>query len=591
MSTAPVRRKVRPWLNGHGWLLIGALWVGAVVLGYLGFRALEGGRSFWDTLYLSLQLFPLQSGAVPPPVPWQLEVARFLAPAVLAATAVGAVLALLHEQLESLSVRRLRGHVVVCGLGERGLLLAKALSRDHRVVAIDDDETARGVGEAREAGVIVMLGDATDSTVLRKAGARRARYLVAVGGDDGMNAEIAVDSRELLDGTDGDLTAFVHVVDPKLCALLREQHLRAEGRGSFRLRFFNVYEAGARAWLAEHPPFAAGHAPHLVVVGAGQVGASLVVGAARSWLTRHPETALHPESSSVPRITIVDRAATEKRALLVARTPGLREFCDLEACEIDVTSADYERADFLFDAEGRCTATAVYVCLDDDSRGLTAALTLARRLEGVRPPVPVVVRMRRESGLAGLLDGVEDATALRAFPLLDRTCTAELLLDRTTEEILAREAHERYVRQELEAGVTQETNPSLVGWDELPESLKESNRRQAAHIAVKLAAVGCTSAPLNGADGVVLSRDEVEQLARMEHERWLAERLFECWAPAPTKDLKEQKSPTLLPWDELSPEERRKDLDAVRDLPGLLARAGLRIRRVPALTNREDDHG
>jgi hypothetical protein len=379
------RKQVRPWLREHGWLLIAALWVATVVLGYLGFRAklsaTDQPSSFGDTLYLTLQLFPLQSGSVQPPVPWQLEVARLLAPLVVAATAIGAILAVFGEQLQLLSVRRMRDHVVVCGLGERGLLLAKGFGRDHSVVAIEDDEEARGIGEAREAGVVVVVGDATDRTVLRRARIDRACYLVAVGGDDGTNAEIAVDAHELLAGTHAsELTAFVHVVDPKLCALLRERHTEARSPGSYRLRFFNVYEAGARSWLHEHPPFggpgSAADPAHLVVVGVGQMGTSLVLGAARSWLTLHPETALRPEAGRLPRITLVDRSAEGKRESLLVRTPGLDRYCELVASQLDITSPEFEEAKFLFDSDGRCTATSVYVCLDDDSLALAAALTL-----------------------------------------------------------------------------------------------------------------------------------------------------------------------------------------------------------------------
>lgn len=574
------RRQVRPRLRRYGWLLLGTLWIAAVVLGYLGFRALDGGRgSFWDTLYLALQLFPLQSGSVPPPVPWELEVARLLAPAVLAATAVGAVLETLRDELRSLAVRRLRGHVVVCGLGERGLLLAKGFSRDYPVVAIEGDEEARGIGEAREEGVIVVIGDATDRTVLRRARVDRARYLVAVGGDDGTNAEVAVDARELVaDGRGGELDAFVHVVDPTLCRLLRGRVDEPAGRDSFRLHFFNVFETGARAWLDEHPPFSpedgnAARPPHLVVVGVGQLGASLVVGAARSWLTQHPEAVLRPGPGPRPRITLVDRAAESKRKALLVRHPHLPDFCDLVACELDFRSPEFEHAGFLLDGEGRCTATCVYVCTDDDSTGLAAALTLVPR---VGSAAPIVVRMRQDAGLATLLGG----GPLRAFALLDRTCTPQLLLGRTSGELIARAIHEDYRRQALARGESPDTNPSTVPWERLPEELKESNRRQADHVAVKLRAVGRRADPLDGLPPAPfeLAPADVERLAELEHDRWTAERLFDGWTYAPgEKDVEHLTSPSLVPWAELSEDVRELDRDAVRGLPAFLAAAGLRV--------------
>jgi len=588
VSVRALRRQLRPRLRRYGWRLIAALWAVAVVLGYVGFCAVPaasgGPSSVSDALYLALQLFPLQSGAVPPPVPWELEIARFLAPAVVAATAVAAALEALSEELESLSLWRLRDHVVVCGLGERGLLLAKAFSRDHAVVAIEDDEEARGIGEAREEGVIVVVGDATDRTVQRRARVDRARYLVAVGGDDGTNAEVAVDARGLVSvGRQRPLEAFVHVVDPTLCRLLRGRQAAPADDGAYRLRFFNVFETGARAWLDAHPPFAAADRPrpHLVVVGVGQLGTSLVVGAARRWVTLHPEAALRPDEVEPPRISLVDRSARAKRQALLARHPLLESVCDLVAYELDIDSPEFERARFLTGPEGR-SASCVYVCLGDDSRGLAAALTIVQCLGGERPPVPVVVRMRQDAGLATLLGGGAGDRGLRGFALLDRTCTLDFLLGRTRGEVMARAIHEDYVRQAHARGETAETNPSAVPWDELAEDLKESCRRQADHVAVKLQAAGCEAVPLGDRRGGAgeLSRSEVERLAELEHDRWSAERLFEGWTYASgPKDAERKTSPHLVPWDELSEEIRELDRDAVRGLPAFLAEAGFRIVR------------
>ena len=82
-------RPTRAYLQ---WILVALLGLAAFVLGVVGFTgffaALGEPRSFWDVLYLTLQLFILESGSVSGPVPWELEVARLLAPTVAAYTAV-----------------------------------------------------------------------------------------------------------------------------------------------------------------------------------------------------------------------------------------------------------------------------------------------------------------------------------------------------------------------------------------------------------------------------------------------------------------------------------------------------------------------
>lgn len=53
----------------------------------------------------------------------------------------------------------------------------------------------------------------------------------------------------------------------------------------------------------------------------------------------------------------------------------------------------------------------------------------------------------------------------------------------------AQALHEAYVERHLALGETIETNPSLVPWDRLPESLRDSNRDQLAHLRMKLRSI------------------------------------------------------------------------------------------------------
>ena len=611
--TAAWRERVQARWSNHRWTVIGGLWVAAAGLGYVGFAryfaALGESRSPSDLLYLTLQLFTLEAGSVPGPKGWALESARLLAPAVAAYTAVQALSAILWEQFQSLRLRFIHDHVVICGLGRKGHLLARGFrERGDRVVVIEQDEDNSFLKPCRDLGAVVLIGDASENGILCRAGVPRARYLIAAGGDDGMNAEIAVHARQLARSRHGaPLTCLVHVVDPHLCDLLRECELEAQAPASFRLAFFNTFDLGARAVLDEYPPFgAAGHGsgspPHLVVVGLGSMGRSLVVHAARRWReigrgqarAHGREDVIRTDSedqspgqapqSQGPRlrVTVVDREGDHKTEILQLRYPQLSQVCELIPAEMDIRWPAFHRAAFLLDSDGRSDVTAVYVCLDDESLGLTAGLTLLRRLKGL--DTPIVVRMVSETGLASLLDGGDDGEGgfanLRAFALLERTCQPELLLG-GTHEILARAIHEEYVRQQSESGETPQTNPSMVPWDTLPESLRESNRRQADHISVKLKAVGCGIAPLTDWDAEFMqfTPDEIELMARMEHERFVEERLRGGWRIGP-KDLAKKTNPHLVPWEQLPEEIKELDRNPVRGLPRFLARAGLQIHRL-----------
>ena len=177
------------------------------------------------------------------------------------------------------------------------------------------------------------------------------------------------------------------------------------------------------------------------------------------------------------RITIIDNDAERKTESLHIQYPQLVKSCELIPLRMDIHSPEFQLGNFLLGAQGNCEITMVYVCLDNDSLGLIAGLSLLRQMKKCR--IPIVVRMTHKAGLAKLLQGVEGRSGfadLHAFGLLDQTCTPEHLLGGINETI-ARAIHEDYVLNQEKEGKTPRTNPSMVHWEELPEGLKESNRR------------------------------------------------------------------------------------------------------------------
>jgi RyR domain len=151
-------------------------------------------------------------------------------------------------------------------------------------------------------------------------------------------------------------------------------------------------------------------------------------------------------------------------------------------------------------------------------------------------------------------------------------------VDEATIEAVARALHQDYVRHEREAGWTTDTNPAMVTWEELPEGLRDSNRHQARHIATKLAALGYEIGPTGdpAAGTASFSTEELERMARMEHERWVGERQAAGWAYGSVKDPSRKLSPYLVPWESLPEEIREHDRRAVRAIPRVLAMVGLK---------------
>jgi len=574
----PFRWRYWPWLAMCG---LAALAIG---LGYAGFseHLATRGESLppLTILYLAIQLFVLESGAVAGPLPWQLDVARFLAPVVAAWAVVQTLALVFRDEFRALCVRRWKGHTIVCGLGERGMALVRGF-RDagERVVAIESDEGNDDIATCEELGAVVRLGRGDDPALLASVGAHRARRIIAVCGDDGTNLEIGTSLHWLLAAAGGSgkpPDCFVHVTDLRLCNLLRQHRLMANTPDYLRLRMFNVYENAARLLWNEHPlerdlsgpddP----RRPHLVILGLGQMGESVLLQAART---------AHFANGRPLKVTVIDREADKREGSLLQRYPNLNQVCETQFLEVDVESGSFgDRLSAWVGGDDLIRTVAV--CFDDDSRSLACALAVAGKLDDAG--IPVLVRMSSRRGLASLLqsEGKGAGRRLHAFGAVSRSCSREVLLGGKLDE-LARAAHDDYVANRRREGAYREDDPSLRPWEELDEQLRESNRYQADHMAAKLRAVGCCLAPPQpGKEPVQEFTDaEVELMARMEHARWNAERLLAGWQYGPRRDPENMRSPYLVPWEDLPEEIKEYDRQAVRNIPHLVHLAEQRTYR------------
>ncbi|MDH3300013.1 MAG: NAD-binding protein [Acidimicrobiia bacterium] len=563
------------WWQAVKWPLLGLATLVTFAFGVVGFREYFDGRnvdkSMLDLVYLSLQLFTLESGSVPEAnPPWQLEVARLAAPTVSAVAVLAAVAVAFQDQLREWRLRRERGHVVVCGLGASGArLVAGLLEAGHRVVGIDVDEANRAATSLRRQGAVIVFGDARHRAVLERVRLDRAAYLISTIGADDTNADVVLGASEVVSRRQGPaLVCLARVRDPDLCALLRAEELAAPSRPGSRLDFFNTDELGARLLLRAHPPFLSdqrGDDPNVMVVGLNRLGRSVVVELARQWRAR-------PDADGNLVVTVLDPQAVTTLNRLRSHYPHLDHAAKLVVVETEIEPLD---SGVLVGT----SASVAYVCIDDDSASLQAAFAIHDRLNNPKPLV--VAELDHARSLGRLIDGPGHVDRIRSFNVVDQTMAPSLLLGGTY-EILARAIHDEYLANERRRGNTPATNPSMVPWEQLPEGLKESSRDQAAHIGTKLAAIGKAIAPLTDLDAsdVVFTPDEVEVMAKMEHERFIEDRLRSGWTPGP-KDIEAKTTPFLIPWDELSEDVKDKDREAVRGMPTFLSRAGYQIVSSP----------
>ena len=93
-------------------------------------------------------------------------------------------------------IDKLKGHVIVCGFGRIGVMLAKDLAAGGAPFLVLERNEKR-LAEAEALGYLSMHGDATDEASLTAAGIDRARVLATVLPDDAANVFITLSARSL----------------------------------------------------------------------------------------------------------------------------------------------------------------------------------------------------------------------------------------------------------------------------------------------------------------------------------------------------------------------------------------------------------
>jgi len=587
---------VRDTLHDYESVIIIVLWVFALAAGFFGYLwaldSLDIPKSWIDIFYMTLQLFFTSYKLEVPPPNLLLEVARFLAPALMFSTLLYLLASHLCESYRRLTIRLSRGHVIICGLGLLGPVLVDRFCRNgYKVVVIEKDPSPVDTELCQSSGAFVLPGDASKPHVLAAAGISKAKYLITVAGEDDVNAEIAGVATTLQRKDPvHPLTCYLHIVDLDLYTMLKAAEFQNSSAPAFRLDIFNIYQTVGDTILDRPESFLAGvqdpQDVRLLVIGIGRLGESLIYHAAKRWKNQFGNT-----GRKLP-VTLLDKNAEEREKILLLRYPAIIRYCDFSTISVDIASSEFTRCSFLESCPGEQPYSRIFICTGKPALGLSAGLVVHKQLQrkGIKNKgreIPIVIRTNQETGLSHYIGTLKKGgrvfSNLYAFSLRDETSSDNKILN-APREMIARAIHEDYVVKEKNLQKTPVTSPKMIPWDELPEDYRESNRLQADDIINKLHAISCRIVPPNTWDDppFEFTPDEVEMLAEMEHMRWMNEKKDGGWKYGKTRVERRfyKRHPLLVPFKDLSPEDKEKDRNAIRLIPALLKNVDLKIIRL-----------
>jgi hypothetical protein len=481
------------------------------------------------------------------------------------------------------------------------------------VVAIESDPANPNLSTARDLGAIVVLGDAREPSVRRKARLAHAHTAVVACGDDSTNLDVVSGIRDDPgDRRTSPLRCLTHIMDPTLAAAVRDRTAMSQGAAGFELKIFNVPENAARRLVRMHLTRA--HAPssdevaHYVIVGFGVMGQTLALQSARlahvenhrrlrmsivddwtrpearraadGFLERFPAFCPDPGSFNLER-HIQDPAPMKDSWLYRPGRPKhgawrhdrpadahrLPVEYVVNAEFLELTEADspaFVESLALRFRSGQVPAVkpVIVVCFDNDRKNLESALRLSAALirDGYR--VPVYVYIPDDSGLTRLVERTRSGSLgnLVPFGAREESASYEELTEPKVVELAS-----TFRQQYLAAAAT----------PDVAFTYQKSDQDAGYHADIKLDAVfrlrrrgGVPDRA--GAPGMVFTPEERHMLAIMEHNRYMAERLLDGWRYGPRDDAGKRRE-SLCPWEHLPEEEQRKDFAQIDALAHWLA--------------------
>jgi hypothetical protein len=274
-------------------------------------------------------------------------------------------------------------------------------------------------------------------------------------------------------------------------------------------------------------------------------------------------------------VTIVDPRAADVRRSRAQRCPALGESVDYTVIDPGLAS-DIRVLPVaeLAAAEARSPISMAYVCVDNDARAMALAVSLQAlfRREGWNTG-PIFTRLMNGGALPEVPEAIGGAASagLVGFGGTGDFAHAIGLFDGDS-DAMPRAFHEAYRRTAPQHAVANQP------WEDLAEELRESNRRLLIHLPAKLATAGADVAtwlsrngPASrpGADLPLPDLESnpalLEELAALEHARWMMERHLGGWQHGAKRDNGRRRHPDLKPYAELEEKVRDYDRAMVRE--------------------------
>lgn len=510
-------RKLRSLYSEKKWLLIWMIFGASFLLAIWGFYIYLRAKnpSLGDVFYKTLQLMALNDGTIEVSTAnWQLEVSRIALPCTVAwAVIEGFVLALIR-QFNLFRMTRLKGHYIICGLGNKGSVIANDLieqnegKEKNKIVVLDIDEKNENIGVLKEAGALVLSINALDAEWLKMLNPDKAKKIFVMTGNDEVNLAIARKLSLLIalsQKTKGNVQrepqVITHINSPFIWKLLSRNN--AENSLPERVVLSNTYDSSARIALGEilsSDVLKKGAGIKLCIFGFGWLVQSLILNLSRQ---------VYLDGLV---INVIDGAAKNHEKEFFRQYPflssnphqefylGRRIFPEINFHERHVEQLQRD------EMKEHIEDDVIFFGLDDDLLEIELAMQIRQlQLTADNQHRRNIVFISKSSSLAD--NFINTCTELGITILYLQDGVRPLTRDHEERKQAAKNVHERYL----------EMTGSNIGFDDLKPLYLNDNYAQIDFWE--------NYKKWSGLDKYGVE-NRIEELADLEHRRWLAYRIF-----------------------------------------------------------------
>jgi hypothetical protein len=509
------------------------------LIGYLQTNEFD----FISSCYNSLRLFILEFDGSVHNIPFLLNLSRFLSPLILASSIFLALKEYFDIALLNFKIRHLSGHTIVFCKNESDINFIHKRSNTLLVTNVLCD------------GLSLTSENIND---IEKVNIEKAEKVILLN-DDRTNLSYLREIKKRFPNLK-NITLYIRLEDNENVRMFNRFKLNTNFKKELLI---NPRQLFSREVFLNNPAvdYVNHHkkVPHALISGEYEN---------IKWLIFEMANISHYPSLKNLKVTLIGNKSEKHKKMLIDEFPNIDQIIDFHIIVKSSTSISKEDLSLL-------DITAIYISEKTLEESQITASHLKRIFYSNK--TDSINTCVINFGF-GLIDDVYETAAFNSefnIKYFDYKILRDLNIIQHLDDydIISKKIHNDYY----------ERNPDhTVKWEDLPETMKMSNRYQAYHTNIKLGYLGYIVDVNSKADkiNIVYSESQLGVLAQMEKRRWNAERLLSGWIYGEEKhpDLKIHND--LVPWEELDEIAKQKDRDTVSNITNTITALGFSLTKV-----------